>query len=304
MPGVWPGVNSARSWRPVLYPANAVTAKACGDGYAAAPPAVVLQDVRYCRDKCLELALVDTLRRIAFASQRTVVPHRVPLGLLLLSRQQLAVEQLRAALEAQRNAGQGRIGEWLQRLGFATELQITAALARQWSCPVLRTSAVSPGPSRSPQIPATLLQSFVVIPVDYVERTATLHLAFGEGIDYSVLYAIEHIVGCRTECCMAVPSFVRRKLQALPGHRGEYEIVFDRVADDAEFSRIIRSYCARLAASEIRLAACGPQLWVRLLRPSGPALDLLLRSPADVSSPAPLEYFGAGLCCSLSVCDS
>jgi hypothetical protein len=208
---------------------------------------------------------------------------------LLLSRQQLTVEQLRAALAAQRNAGQGKIGEWLQMLGFATELQITAALARQWSCPVLRTSAVSPGASRSPQIPATLLQSFVAIPVDYVERTATLHLAFGEGIDYSVLYAIEHMVGCHTECCMAVPSFVRRNLQALSAHRGENEVVFDRVADDAELSRIIRSYCARLAASEIRLAACGPHLWVRLLRPSRPALDLLLRSPRDVSSPASLS---------------
>ena len=35
-------------------------------------------------------------------------------------------------------------------------------------------------------------------------------------------------------------------------------MVFDRVADDAEFSRIVRSYCVRLAASEIRLAVCGP----------------------------------------------
>jgi Type II secretion system (T2SS), protein E, N-terminal domain len=247
---------------------------------------VVMQGVRYCRDECLERALSDAVRRIRQASPRPAAPHRVPLGLLLLSRQQLTVEQLRAALDAQRVAGRGKIGEWLLHLGYVSEQQVTAALARQWSCPVLRSNSWNLAPSRAPQIPVSLLESFVMIPVDYVEATATLHIAFGEGIDYSVLYAIEQMLGCHTESCMAVPSFVRKNLHALSGHRGESEVAFDRVADGAEFSRIISSYCIRLAASEIRLAACGPFLWVRLLRPSRPPLDLLLRSPRDVFSPA------------------
>ena len=50
-----------------------------------------------------------------------------------------------------------------------------------------------------------------MIPVDYVDSPATLHIAFGEGIDYGVLYAIEQMVGCHTESCMAVPSFVRHR---------------------------------------------------------------------------------------------
>ncbi len=249
-------------------------------------PHVVIQGLRYCRDECVERALGDALRRTLSASQRAIAPHRVPLGLLLLSRQQLTVEQLRAALDRQRTAGYGRIGEWLQTLGFASEQQVTAALARQWSCPVLRTDSSPLASSHAPQIPLTLLQSFVMIPVDYVHATSTLHMAFGEGIDYSVLYAIEQMVGCHTQSCMAVPSFVRQHLQTLSGHRGESEVVFDRVADGAEFSRIVRSYCVRLAASEIRLAACGPHLWVRLLRPPRPPLDLLLRSPREASSPA------------------
>jgi hypothetical protein len=195
---------------------------------------------------------------------------------LLLSRRQLSAEQLRSALESQRNAGRGKIGEWLQTLGFISEPQVTAALARQWSCPVLRAGFVSAGASRAPQIPITLLESFAMIPVDYVESTSTLHIAFGEGIDHSVLYAIEQMLGCHTRSCMALPSFVRQSLQPLLERRGEDEVVFDRVADDAEFSRIVRSYCVRLSVSEIRLVACGPHFWVRLLRPSRPPLDLLL----------------------------
>jgi len=271
------------------------------------PRGVVIQGLRYCEDQCGERALADALGRIRSASPRSPAPHRVPLGLLLLSRQQLTAEQLRAALRAQRTAGRGRIGEWLLAFGLVNEQQVTAALARQWSCPVLRTTLVSgnfaaansaagnfaagssaPSGRGIPQIPLTLLESFVMIPVNYVESTATLHIAFGEGIHHSVLYAIEQIVGCRTESCMAVPSFVRQQLSALSGsirsgHRGETEMIFDRVADGAELLRIIHSYCTRLAATEIRLAACGPHLWVRLLRPSFPALDLLLRLPREAS---------------------
>ncbi len=60
-------------------------------------------------------------------------------------------------------------------------------------------------------------------------------------------------------------------------------MVFDSVADAAEFARIIRSYCVRVSASEIRMASCGAHVWARLVRPSGPPLDLLLRSSFDAS---------------------
>jgi hypothetical protein len=241
---------------------------------------------RYCLESCLERALVEQLGKPASEVPRAPAPHRIPLGLLLLSRQQLTADQLRAALEAQRDAGRGRIGEWLQALGFASEEQVIAGVARQWSCPLLRAS-FSPGSEQRtelgernpiPQIPRTLLEDFGMVPVDYVESTATLHIAFSDSVDYRVLYAIERILGCRTEPCMAAPSLVRRALQSLSRRRGESEVVFDRIANAAEFSRIIVSYCGRLAASEITLADCGTQLWVRLLRPSSSPLDLLMRS--------------------------
>jgi hypothetical protein len=253
------------------------------------PRGVLIQGLLYCADGCTERALTGALRRLSSASQRASAPHRVPLGLLLLSRQQLTPHQLSTVLEAQRRAGRGRIGEWFLALGFANEQQVTAALARQWSCPVLRASFLAAGTAterrgRGPQIPLNLLEAFAMIPVDYVETTATLHVAFGEGIDYGVLYAIEQMLGCRTEFCMAVPSLVRQRLQAMSGPRAETEVLFDRVTDAAEFSRIVCSYCVRLSATEIRLSACGPHLWVRLLIPSRAPLDLLFRSLQPASS--------------------
>jgi hypothetical protein len=138
---------------------------------------VRLRGARYCRTECLELALIEVLgqaRREPGCA--AVAAHRIPLGLLLLSRKQLTAPQLRTALEAQRAAGEGesrgesgkKIGAWLQELGFATEHQITSALACQWSCPMLRTGPGGLGICRFPCIPALLLESFRMVPVELV----------------------------------------------------------------------------------------------------------------------------------------
>ncbi len=233
---------------------------------------------RYCLDDCLEGAIRKLLRRLP-APAIHPKNHRIPLGLVLLSRNQVTPEQLRAALDAQHSSGRGRVGEWLQEFGFVNERQVTAALARQWSCPILSESARLSGSQDHLQIPLALMEHFEMIQVEYIVANSTLLVAFAEGIDYTALYAIEQMTGCRTEPCMALPSVIRAGTQALALHRDENEITFDHVTDDAELSRIILSYCVRLGSSEIRLAACGPYIWVRLFRSSRHAVDLLIRSP-------------------------
>lgn len=240
--------------------------------------AVLLNGTRLCVDECLEPALARALEH-ANSAVKHRPSHRVPLGLLLLSRQQVTQAQLHAALEAQRESGHGRIGEWLQSMGFVTEQKVTAALAKQWSCPVLSADLSLPHDRRRPTIPFALLQQFAMIPLSYVESTSRLHVAFGEAVDYTVLYAIEQMIGCHTEPCMALPSLVHSRLDDLARHREETEFVFDRINDAAEFARIVRSYCSRISASEVRLADCRAFHWVRLLPPSRRPMDLLLRCP-------------------------
>ena len=258
------------------------------------PGKVLVRGQWYCPDTCLDDVLRQTIAQIRTHDQPTVpAPHRVPLGLVLLSRQQITADKLRIAIEAQRFAGRGRIGEWLQTLGFVTEQQVTAALARQWACPIRRTLPLAAGLSGAPQIPAFLLQCSAMIPVDYVASTATLHLAFSEGIDRNVLYAVEQTLGCRTEPCLVLPSLLRQSLQESFEHRGPREVIFDRIEDIGECVRIIRSYCARVSAIEVRLAVCGSCLWIRLLTAKQP-LDLLLKNLADASNSAVTSFPSLG----------
>lgn len=244
------------------------------------PAGLELQGTWHCLTECLEPALLEAVRQsLSSASRRARPTHRVPLGLHLLSRQQLTIEQLRAALDAQRVAGSGRIGEWLRQLGFVTEEQVTAALARQWGCPVLRTNP--PGRIRASEIPLLVLESFHMVPIDFVEATATLHIAFGEGVDYGVLYAIERMLRCHTKACLVTPSLLRASLLALADRQQPSSVVFDQVSDATEFTRIIRSYAAKVSASHLRLALCGQHVWVRLEHPRRPAVSLLLRALTD-----------------------
>jgi hypothetical protein len=226
---------------------------------------VRVSGIRYCQTECLEQALAEALERTRpISRRRTIAAHRIPLGLLLLSRQQLTADQLRSALEAQRAAGRGKIGAWLQQLGFSTEEQVTAALARQWSCPVLRTPPGKMIAGRFPRIPILLLEFFQMIPVEAVKSTKTLLMAFGGQIDYTVLYAIEQMLGYRTEPCLVKASLLEKSLQALAQDRASSDVVFENVRDARECARIIGSYSEKIGAKEIRLARCGEHLWVRL----------------------------------------
>jgi len=248
-------------------------------------PGVRMQGAWYCRAECLERAVAEFLARLrpAFRHNPTA-SHRVPLGLLLLSRQQLTAEQLRTALQAQRAAGRGKMGEWLQQLGFVTQPQVTAALARQWSCPVLIAGPGELGASRLPPIPALLLESFQMIPVELVEATGTLLMAFSEGIDYTVLYAVEQMLGCHTEACLVFPSILQQGLRALAQRRGPGDVVFDRMEGAGECAHIIANYTTKVGAEEVRLARCGEHIWVRLQGLRCETVDLVLRTPRDTPS--------------------
>ncbi|HVI07950.1 MAG TPA: hypothetical protein VND65_06615 [Candidatus Binatia bacterium] len=241
------------------------------------PRAVELERILYSHTACLERGLVELMESAPFARSTAPAGHRVPLGLLMLSRQQITAENLRTALARQRAGGRGKIGEWLRELGFATEAQVTAALARQWSCPVLKVEKAAIAPSRFPAIPTLLLQTFAMVPVELVEATKTLLMAFSEGIDYSVLYAIERMLGYRTEACLACPSLVEKSLEALARRRIARDVVFDRIDNRGESARIVASYAARMKAERLRLARCGAHFWIRLERGREEGVNLVLR---------------------------
>jgi len=231
----------------------------------------------------------------------TVLPsvppaNRIPLGLLMVARGKLTHLEVRAALEAQRRARYGSIGDWIEKLGFASEREVTAALALQWGCPVASSFDLCADNSRA-SIPLAILEAFRMIPFNYAESTKTLYVAFGARVDHAALYAVEKILDCRTQPCVASPKRIARQLEQLRQLPRPNDVEFF-TRDLSETVRITSSYIARVSPDEVRLNRIGRFVWLRLTRrPLLTNLVFFLEPPAVQSqTPATLfaSQFGGG----------
>lgn len=232
---------------------------------------------RYCFPRCFEQELQRRLLELAQAPAQQLRPrHRLPLGLLMISRGELDQEQLQHALEAQRQDQSRRIGEHLRQMGFAQEPQITNALAAQWSCPVVRAL---PAPVAHSPVPFALLRRFRMVPVYFSPSTRVLHIAFAGDIEYRILLAIEQMLECKAEACVADANAVQSWLESGQNIPRGSDQLFERVRSLDEIARITVSYAARFCASDARMARCGEYIWIRLQHEH--ATNLLFRQSTE-----------------------
>ena len=225
--------------------------------------------------------LIASLResRAPVASTRT----RLPLGLVMVSRGEVSSGQLRVALEYQQKCRKGkRIGDVFKELGIADDNQILRALAEQWSIPIfpLHDAEASVIPER---LPMQLLETYRTLPVHFAPAGRVLLLGFVDTLHRSVLYAVEQMLGCRTEACLVQPTFYSRQLERLRRNAENSAIVIETRTTVIEASQIALNYAQQLEAASARMVSCGQYLWIRL-DPND--FHLLLRFPAATSARA------------------
>ena len=241
-----------------------------------------LQGVFYCRRECLETALLAQLARLYALPPSSPPANRIPLGLLMVARGWLTHEQVVAALQAQQRARTGQIGEWFEKLGFATPQQVTAALGLQWGCPVtLSLESASPMPFGP--IPLPILEAFQMIPLQFTPASNTLCIAFGQRVDHAALYAIEKLLACRTQPCVAGRQAVADELIRMRQQPRPRELEFGLMRDFDEIGRVGVSYMLKLGADEARLGRVGNFIWLRLLVRKS-FTDLLFRAEPNLRS--------------------
>jgi hypothetical protein len=254
------------------------------------PPGVLLQNQWLCSPGCLDQVLEELLSRLLQSSlaNRGVKAHRFPLGLLMLSLGLISNESLQSALQAQREAGKGRVGDWLRQQGAATEPQVTQALAMQWSLPIYPLESWDVNLDWTHLIPVGLLDSFQMLPVYCAPGTSLIHVAFSSRVDYTALYAIEQMLEFRTQPCVAQESHLVRALEILHRERWSTETPIEGPIEPSIISGTTVQQASMLGAQEIRVVGCTNNIWVRLHSPSG-ARDLLFR-PATNPSTLTLEH--------------
>jgi len=225
-------------------------------------PMIQMEDRWLCSARCVEAESRATFEHMSMPKE-LVAGHRVPLGLLMLARGFLSEEQLQTVLATQRQARQGKIGFWVQRLNFATERQVLTALSLQWSCPVLALQT-PPDFTCTEMIPWKLVQSLRMMPVRFIRSTRLLYMALCEGIDHVAILAIEQMLRCHVVPCLVSDHTMdgwieRRSSWTAPGVQ-----IFTQTSGAAEMARITASYAGRLCADQIQIVRCGRYGWVRL----------------------------------------
>ncbi len=187
---------------------------------------------------------------------------RVPLGLLLLSREILTSEQLKLALAHQQLAGVD-FGVAAQQLGFATQEQVTAAVAAQWACPVF--SLGDRPPQVQVRIPRLLIETYEMLPVHYAENERHLMIGFVRNVQHQLLYTIKHITSCAVAPCFITAREYALYLNARSAQSpDDQELVVDQISGSAEMARVTANYVDQLAVDRMRLGKCRDYVWARL----------------------------------------
>jgi hypothetical protein len=93
---------------------------------------------------------------------------------------------------------------------------------------------------------------------------AILHVAFDGDIEYRALLAIEQMLDCKAEPCVADASAVQgwlksRELQGRGADQG-----FENICQHDEITRITSSYATKCRADDARVTRCGEYIWVRV----------------------------------------
>jgi hypothetical protein len=206
-------------------------------------------------------ALVQFERLCAIHSP--VPQHRVPLGLLMLSRGYVNEGQLQTVLSAQREAGSGKLGNWALKLEFVTERQLLNTLSVQWSCPVLALQT-PPDLACAELLPWNLLRSLRMMPVRFIRSTRLLYMAVCEELEHAALAAIEQVIHCRVVPCLVSDRAMDRWLADESPRKAPRVLVFEKTSGATEMARITSSYAGRLGADEVQIVRCGRYAWVRL----------------------------------------
>ena len=224
----------------------------------------------YCSPECFRNAMTTTIGQLLpVAAPPQNQPHRVPLGLLMLSRGYVDEKQLKTALQAQKDSGSGRVGEWLRHLGAVTEEQVTQILGLQWSIPIFPLNQTRQYLECAHLVPLPLLKIAEMIPVHYVPSSHHLYVAFVDRVNYTALYSVEKMLECHTEPCLALQSHMEQALEDLHGQPRPTETLIETLCDPSDIADATLVSAAKLGAHGVRVTGFSGYVWTRLISPTG-----------------------------------
>ena len=187
--------------------------------------------------------------------------HRIPLGLVMLEQGWITSGQLRQALDAQKVAGAGRLGNWLVRQQGVNEQLVTRALGLQWSCPVLPME-FHDAEALTALVPRLFVDAFGALPLR-VAAGKLLYLGFEDRLDPVLALAIERMTGLRVESGLVQGSLFRPAHTRMLGSKFPPVELIEASTEQA-VAQVFSKSIERARPVESRLVRVHDCLWLRM----------------------------------------
>ncbi|MGO9339064.1 MAG: hypothetical protein ACLPY1_16340 [Terracidiphilus sp.] len=216
----------------------------------------------YCSVDCFVGAALTRL--VELSDERIVeMPHRprLPIGLVMVSKDYLTGEQLRYAT-AQSQLHNEELETALLRLGMASERQLAAARAAQWGCPLVKQDRI--GQAVEADIPATLLRSSCAVPLHYSLEAKRLLLGFVYRVEHTLLHALEQVIGCKAQPCFVTPTEFDIQMARVTGVPNYEETVFEQLMTPMQMANTLGGLAVEISAREASFVNCRDYIWTRL----------------------------------------
>ena len=242
---------------------------------------ILIANSWFCSLPCARTELTERVERAPKLRTTTQSrPHRLPLGLLMVSRGHIDQQQLTVALDMKASEPYLRIGDCLSRLGVVDETDITRALAAQRCLPVL----LAYDPAIETSVPLRLQRLSDAVCFRSRGVADLIYIGFASDVDLPLVSAIETVLCVKAEPCI-VPESVIEDRHAQSGDANRNEIVIDTVCSNVEIVNSICSYARQFGAARVRVSSTRHYFWTHLKGHRG-ELHLLHRLVPEASSSA------------------
>jgi hypothetical protein len=179
----------------------------------------------------------------------------------------LKQDQLEEAVTLQKQSKKGRLGEWLMRLGFVEERQITRALSRQFGLPLIDLHNSAADNEAVKMIPGKVAKSSGLLPVGFGKNRNTLQVAVSGPLNFNSHHAIRRMLQKGLVTYIGDQSAIRNLLECwyrpedldmsgLPSYRSLKDII--------AIGRELIATAVNQHADNIQAELIEDFLWIRL----------------------------------------
>lgn len=218
----------------------------------------------YCSRSCVEQAVRAGLTEDKSHGRRVTGLPPLKLGVLLRHAGAVTQPELDSALEATTRTGL-KIGEQLERLGYATADEVLRALATQAGVKYLTTFDVA-RVERSPvPLPVVTVRALGLVPFEADEVLKKLSVVCAAPVPRAAMRALVRLTGWAPEIYLVTDSVFQAALDAYrPAHetqRSHEALTMTSVSDAAAH---IANMAAQARAVTMQHAECNTYRWVRV----------------------------------------